>query len=209
MRVDPAFLEPPPAPASKPNHVCLACNQAHAPSQCRLKSAGVEHCGLCGLAHYGVGRTCPHLRSETQVVRMLETLRHSPEDRELKILARNYVGGVKGVLVRRRKLQTAALLGQNVVDHSGVSSPVPGPGPSPGFRPSPHPEPSPVPGSRPFPGSAPRPGAGMHSGPSSIDFTNSHDHGNGGMKSVPNEPGRPPSYMNPSASLNGHGQRSG
>lgn len=98
---------PPPGPAPEPQHtlVCLACNKGHPPGQCHLKLAGVEHCGLCGLVHYGSQRTCPHLRSETQVARMLEALKHSTEDRLLRDRARSYIGGIKGDLTRRRKLQ--------------------------------------------------------------------------------------------------------
>ncbi|KAA8649844.1 putative chromatin remodeling complex subunit (Chd3) [Aspergillus tanneri] len=80
-------------PANMDGHIenrssCLACNQRHPAGSCRLKLAGVEHCGLCGLAHFGVARTCPHLKSDIQVARMLEALKHSAEDPELVLRAK-------------------------------------------------------------------------------------------------------------------------
>lgn len=46
---------------------CLACRSFHPLGQCPLKLAGVEHCNLCGMAHFGSARVCPHIQSETQV----------------------------------------------------------------------------------------------------------------------------------------------
>lgn len=46
---------------------CLACRTQHIIGHCPLKLAGVEHCNLCGIAHFGHGRVCPHIQSETQV----------------------------------------------------------------------------------------------------------------------------------------------
>lgn len=85
------------------NHICPACHQHHPRGACTLKVAGVEHCGLCGLAHYGHSRTCPHIRSETQVREMIEALKRSPEDRELVDTAVKYLRGVKGTLVQQKK----------------------------------------------------------------------------------------------------------
>ncbi|KAI9824644.1 MAG: hypothetical protein M1819_000845 [Sarea resinae] len=88
---------------------CYACNTVHAPGWCPLKLGGVEHCGLCGLAHYGEGRTCPHINSETQVRLMLEALKHSPEPEHLRHAAIKYLTGVKGHLaVRNRKNRAIA-----------------------------------------------------------------------------------------------------
>lgn len=92
--------------------VCLVCNQGHPPGQCRLKSAGTEHCGLCGLAHYGSQRACPHLRSEEQVTRMLDALKYSTEDHALKTQAKSYVYGIKTDLAKRRKFQKSRQLQQ-------------------------------------------------------------------------------------------------
>lgn len=72
---------------------------------CALKRAGVEHCSLCGLAHYGTARTCPHLSSETQVRLMLDALKTSTESRESIEAARSYLRGVIGDLVRKKKRQ--------------------------------------------------------------------------------------------------------
>ena len=73
---------------------------------CRLKIAGVEHCGLCGLAHLGHGRTCPHLNSETQVATLLQMLKESPEAQELKDAAAKYLRSIRGDLARRRQIKT-------------------------------------------------------------------------------------------------------
>jgi chromodomain-helicase-DNA-binding protein 4 len=85
------------------NHVCPACRKNHPQGACDLKVAGVEHCGLCGLAHYGYSRTCPHIKSETQVREMLKALKSSPEDKELVDAAIKYLRGVKGTLVQQKK----------------------------------------------------------------------------------------------------------
>lgn len=84
---------------------CIACGTWHATGSCPLKLAGAEHCSLCGLAHYGVARTCPHLRLETQVRAMLEALKHSTEPHEHVELARKYLKGVKGTLIQKKKIQ--------------------------------------------------------------------------------------------------------
>ncbi|KAJ4359716.1 uncharacterized protein N0V89_000272 [Didymosphaeria variabile] len=82
---------------------CPACHKQHPRGACELKVAGVEHCGLCGLAHYGIARTCPHIKSETQVREMLFALKSSPEKKELVDLAMKYLRGVKGTLVQQKK----------------------------------------------------------------------------------------------------------
>ncbi|XPS69142.1 hypothetical protein M3J09_001422 [Ascochyta lentis] len=98
-------IRPPFEPANllHTNHICPACHKPHPSGACELKAAGVEHCGLCGLAHYGYGRTCPHIRSETQVREMLQALKNSPEKKELIDLAMKYLRGVKGTLVQQKK----------------------------------------------------------------------------------------------------------
>ncbi|KAL6238133.1 hypothetical protein BDW75DRAFT_247800 [Aspergillus navahoensis] len=82
---------------------CFVCGRVHPMGSCPLKIAGVEHCGLCGLAHYGQARTCPHLRSELQVSRMIEALKQSNEDRHLVALAKKYVYGIKCDLSQRER----------------------------------------------------------------------------------------------------------
>ncbi|KAF2258008.1 hypothetical protein CC78DRAFT_538119 [Lojkania enalia] len=94
--------------------MCYACRQQHPLGACPLKVAGVEHCGLCGLAHFGHGRTCPHIKSETQVREMLEALKNSPEKRELVEAAVKYLRGVKGTLVQsKKKNKEKAIFGAN------------------------------------------------------------------------------------------------
>lgn len=84
---------------------CVVCTTFHSRGHCPLKLAGAEYCNLCGLAHYGVARTCPHIRSETQVGDMLAALKQSPESRQLVDLAKKYLTGVKGTLVQHKKLK--------------------------------------------------------------------------------------------------------
>jgi chromodomain-helicase-DNA-binding protein 4 len=76
---------------------------------CRLKIAGVEHCGLCGLAHLGHMRTCPHLNDENQVARLLQTLKESPEPRYLVEAATKHLRMIRGDLMqrKRRKMEQA------------------------------------------------------------------------------------------------------
>ncbi|KAL5118562.1 hypothetical protein ACEQ8H_003577 [Pleosporales sp. CAS-2024a] len=108
------------------NHPCPACRKTHPVGACQLKAAGVEHCGLCGLAHYGHGRTCPHIKSETQVRAMLEALKTSNEPKELVDLASKYLRGVKGTLVQFKKRE------REKAQNGGVlPPPVPKPRPVP------------------------------------------------------------------------------
>ncbi|KAB2568919.1 Chromatin remodeling factor mit1 [Lasiodiplodia theobromae] len=101
---------PPGYPSDLPvpaGHVrrCPACTRTHLVGACPLKLTGVEHCNLCGLAHFGAGRACPHIGSETQVREMLQALKHSAEPRHLVELAVKYLRGVKGNLVQKKKQQ--------------------------------------------------------------------------------------------------------
>lgn len=82
---------------------CPACLNSHIPGQCPLKLAGTENCPLCGIAHYGTGRACPHLKSETQVRAMMAAIKDSPEEKTIKDAALTYLRGVKGGLVRAKK----------------------------------------------------------------------------------------------------------
>lgn len=82
---------------------CLACGKTHPTGYCPLKHAGVEHCPLCGLAHYGHYRTCPHLSSLTQCRRMLDALKQSTEPAAERKRAKQYLVGIIGDLNRRRR----------------------------------------------------------------------------------------------------------
>ncbi|UJO17082.1 Chromatin remodeling factor mit1 [Fulvia fulva] len=94
----------PPATNDKAAGVnCRACASFHPVGRCPLKLAGVEHCNLCGIAHYGHARVCPHIQSETQVRAMLEALKHSNEPEHLVNEARRYLRGLKGNLVQLKK----------------------------------------------------------------------------------------------------------
>lgn len=86
-----------------PPHKCSACKEEHPMGWCRLKIAGVEHCGLCGLAHMGHGRTCPHLNDEKQAETLLLTLKESTESKELVDEAIKYLRVIRGDLVSQRR----------------------------------------------------------------------------------------------------------
>ncbi|KAI5296307.1 hypothetical protein KEM52_004287 [Ascosphaera acerosa] len=98
---------------------CPACANQHATGACPLKLAGVEHCGLCGEAHYGSGRTCSHLRSEEHLAKMIKLLRQSTEDKALRDAALKYLTGVLGDVRRRKKLSASAESGGEASDGAG------------------------------------------------------------------------------------------
>ncbi|CAG7934693.1 unnamed protein product [Penicillium olsonii] len=70
---------------------CQACQQNHIAGSCPLRLAGPELCPLCGLAHYGYRRSCPHLQSTAHVQQMLQALDLSTEDPRLVAIARRYL----------------------------------------------------------------------------------------------------------------------
>lgn len=110
-----ARVQPQPEPPSLPvtgdgaqaNLACIACNQNHPPGRCPLKLAGVEHCPLCGLAHFGKSRSCPHLHSEVQVRRMIEALKQSKEPAGHVAMAKKYLRGILGDLAQRARKKAA------------------------------------------------------------------------------------------------------
>lgn len=93
----------PPHGTLPPARLCPACDEIHPIGYCRLRLAGVEHCGLCGLAHSGHARTCPHLNSEVQVATMLGTLKESTEPQDLIEKATKYLRMIRGDLVHRKR----------------------------------------------------------------------------------------------------------
>lgn len=96
---------------------CLACDGIHAGGRCPLRLAGVELCGLCGLAHYGsAGRPCPQFRSIEHCRAMLEALKQSSEPRAVIELAKKYLYGVIGSLSRKTKEQNEKLGSVNQVE---------------------------------------------------------------------------------------------
>lgn len=104
---------------------CMACDTVHPQGHCRLKLAGVEHCGLCGIAHFGHSRTCPHLNSEMQVAQMLGSLKESTEQRALVEEATKYIRGIRGDLVfrRKKKLKAARDRGDGMPQHQTAMPP--------------------------------------------------------------------------------------
>ena len=87
--------------------VCFVCKKLHPIGFCSLKTVGVEYCGLCGIAHYGHSRTCPHLTSEIQIARMIDALSKSNEDPRLIVEAKKYVQGIRGSLSQQRRRREA------------------------------------------------------------------------------------------------------
>jgi chromodomain-helicase-DNA-binding protein 4 len=108
-------------------HICYACHKNHPPGACDLKQAGVEHCGLCGLAHFGHSRTCPHIKSETQVREMLRALKSSGEEKGLVDAAMKYLRGVKGTLVQQKKKDREKAQAKKAAE---MGLPVPTPAPT-------------------------------------------------------------------------------
>lgn len=103
---------------------CIACNRHHLLGRCPLKKAGLENCPLCGLAHYGGKRACPHLRSETQVRRMMEALRQSKENPKHVFLAKKYLKGVlKQLQVSRRKREASMMANIEMASPSSQQTP--------------------------------------------------------------------------------------
>lgn len=94
--------------ANSPPVKCAACEHHHPTGSCPLKLAGVEYCPLCGIAHFGRGRTCPHISSVTQLQVMQEAIKHSPETPELKELARRKLTSLIGSIRHKRKLAEEA-----------------------------------------------------------------------------------------------------
>ena len=93
---------------------CLACDETHPVGYCPLKLAGYQRCPLCNLAHVGAGNKCPHLRDEEQLSLIMDGIRNSPEDKETKDLAMQYLRGIKGHLARKRRAETARLEAERV-----------------------------------------------------------------------------------------------
>ena len=93
---------------NSPTAKCAACETHHRSGSCPLKKAGVEYCPLCGIAHYGRGRICPHINSITQLQLMHEAIKHSPEPLELKELAKKKVTGLIGSIRQKRRLEAEA-----------------------------------------------------------------------------------------------------
>lgn len=87
---------------------CLACTQYHRPGSCPLMLAGVEHCELCGIAHFGFQRNCPHLTSITQLRMMMDAIKNSTEPQDIKDLAKKRVVGIIGSLNSTRRHEQEA-----------------------------------------------------------------------------------------------------
>jgi chromodomain-helicase-DNA-binding protein 4 len=119
-------------PPRKPQMAsCMACQHLHPLGSCPLKRAGVEYCGLCGLAHYGFSRICPHINSETQVREMIHAVKLSSEPGHLKAETLKYLTGLKGTLVQKKKKEAE----KKAAAASGSAYPIAGPSTVPGQQP--------------------------------------------------------------------------
>lgn len=117
-------------------HACIVCSQHHALGRCPLKLAGIEHCPLCGLAHFGRNRSCPHLRSEIQVKRMVEALKASKEPPGYVAIAKKYLQGILGDLGQRAR-KKAAKEAERELSRSMPQAPAPS-APAPAPQTTPH-----------------------------------------------------------------------
>ncbi|CAI7660537.1 unnamed protein product [Penicillium pancosmium] len=117
-------------------HACIVCSQHHALGRCPLKLAGIEHCPLCGLAHFGRNRSCPHLRSEVQVKRMMEALKASKEPSGYIAIAKKYLQGILGDLGQRAR-KKAAMEAERELSRSMPQAPAPS-APAPAPQTTPH-----------------------------------------------------------------------
>lgn len=110
---------------SMADSACIACRQRHPLGLCPLKGAGVENCPLCGLAHFGKHRSCPHLNSPTQVRRMLEALESSNEPKELVDEASKYLKQLlKNLIYARGRKKVQENDSQSIPEPSTSSTPV-------------------------------------------------------------------------------------
>ena len=111
-----------------PQQLCIACNSLHPVGFCPLKLAGVEYCGLCGIAHYGYGsRNCPHLQSVTQCRDMLKALKSSTEPQTEKDLAKKYLVNLVGHLNRKKKPREANVAESANIPNSTIAPETPQP----------------------------------------------------------------------------------
>ena len=98
-------------PPMRPGPKCNACSESHPLGTCPLKRVGVENCPLCGLAHFGKRRSCPHFQSPIQIQRMLLALSRSKEDPKLVSMATKYLRGIitSSAQLERQRAAKAAM----------------------------------------------------------------------------------------------------
>lgn len=102
----------PPVLVDGPPHLprCPACGSRHEGGArlCPLHLAGVERCPFCNVAHLGDPKSCPHLKSETQIRRLLEALDKSSEPKDIVDLARKFCVDRLAVIRRGKKKKSEA-----------------------------------------------------------------------------------------------------
>jgi len=85
---------------------CPACLDQHGPHEvgyCPLKLAGVEHCNLCGLAHFAVPGVCITLKAKERFSEINEALKKSPEANATAKAARKILRKLKADIVERER----------------------------------------------------------------------------------------------------------
>lgn len=101
--------------ASDPRSYCIACKSIHKEGYCPLKLAGPEKCNLCGIAHFGHARVCPHIASVTQLRAMLDAIKQSTEPADVKAVAKSKITGILGDLNQRRRRAAEASAQKNAL----------------------------------------------------------------------------------------------
>ena len=92
-----------------PHQRCKACGTVHRAGSCRLRAVKVQFCPLCGVAHYGDGGVCPHLRSETQINSLMTAINQSSEDPKLIADARQLLRERKSEIKLQKKITAMAM----------------------------------------------------------------------------------------------------
>jgi hypothetical protein len=86
---------------------CRTCKSAHAKGKCLAKLVrGLDHCRICGIAHFGISSSCPHLASVVELRLMLDALNRSKEPQEHIELARAVLTRELGLRNGRRSEAT-------------------------------------------------------------------------------------------------------
>lgn len=97
-----AKLSRQPRTTAEPGNCNICRNNHPLNAQCDIENRGTERCGLCGLAHFSVSETCPHLASEVQIRLMLDALQKSKETPDKVEIAKNHLRGLLADRQRRK-----------------------------------------------------------------------------------------------------------
>lgn len=83
---------------------CSHCKAEHPVGECPQQQGGLEHCGLCSIAHLSVSRKCPQTATEVQLRLMLDSLKHSTEPKEHLAATKQLLKRELAERIRRKKL---------------------------------------------------------------------------------------------------------